>query len=68
MINEDEVFAIRQTKSDSSNGSFLPVEVTPANKFVPIGLEDDGCDEVEVLGDVRLHLDVLRRNTCEEPE
>jgi len=47
MINEDEVFAIRQTKSDSSNGSFLPVEVTPANKFVPIGLEDDDvCDDV----------------------
>jgi len=46
MINEDEVFAIRQTKSDSSNGSFLPVEVTPANKFVPIGLEDDVCDDV----------------------
>ena len=45
MINEDEVFAIRQTKSDSSN-SFLPVEVTPANKFVPIGLEDDGCEDV----------------------
>ena len=45
MINEDEVFAIRQTKSDSSS-SFLPVEVTPANKFVPIGLEDDGCEDV----------------------
>ena len=46
MINEDGVFtSIRQTKSDSSS-SFLPVEVTPANKFVPIGLEDDGCDDV----------------------
>lgn len=47
-INEDEVFTsnIPQTMSASSNGSFLPVEVTPANKFVPIGLEDDGCDDV----------------------